>query len=99
MRLLDLDPFWIDPNVFTFRCPVCRDVFLSCKRVAMDVFDQQRLFIDLFGEDVGRTVVPCEKDKAWQMSSDDFATITVTPSIDASASGHWHGSITNGVIA
>lgn len=30
------------------------------------------------------------------LGQDDFETLTLTPSIDASASGHWHGFITNG---
>jgi hypothetical protein len=42
--------------------------------------------------------VPMREDYAWTFSGKDFATITITPSIDASASGHWHGCITNGEI-
>jgi hypothetical protein len=42
--------------------------------------------------------VPCRDDMAWVISSQDFATMSVTPSLDASASGHWHGFITNGEI-
>jgi len=34
---------------------------------------------------------------AWNfVSRSDFGAISVTPSLDASASGHWHGMITNG---
>lgn len=43
-------------------------------------------------------VVDCRADYAWNMIGEDFATMSVTPSIDASASGHWHGFITNGEI-
>lgn len=43
-------------------------------------------------------VVSCKPDIAWQRTSDDFATMSITPSIDASASGHWHGHITGGQI-
>lgn len=43
-------------------------------------------------------IVPCRKDFAWTFSSNDFATLSITPSLDASASGHWHGFITNGEI-
>ena len=43
-------------------------------------------------------VVDCRPDIAWARTSDDFSTMSVTPSIDASASGHWHGFITNGEI-
>jgi hypothetical protein len=48
--------------------------------------------------------VPLTGLGAWQMSGaaalDEvgFATITVTPSIDARSSGHWHGWIVDGRI-
>ena len=44
-------------------------------------------------------VVSCRPTCAWTRSGDDFETLSVQPSIDASASGHWHGFITNGNIA
>ena len=34
----------------------------------------------------------------WSRTGDDFSTLTLSPSIDASKSGHWHGSISAGVI-
>jgi hypothetical protein len=43
-------------------------------------------------------VVDCRATSAWNRTSDDFATMSVTPSLDASASGHWHGYITAGEI-
>lgn len=43
-------------------------------------------------------VVGCKADIAWNFSSFDFETMSVTPSLDASESGHWHGFITNGNI-
>ncbi len=44
--------------------------------------------------------VPAKKDCGWTMSNlTDFATMTVHPSIDASASGNWHGWIKNGLIS
>jgi hypothetical protein len=44
------------------------------------------------------TVVLCKIDCAWSMSSTDFETMTITPSIDASGAGHWHGYVTSGEI-
>lgn len=43
-------------------------------------------------------VVGCNPSQAWQRDSDDFETMTVKPSLDASASGHWHGHIKKGMI-
>lgn len=34
----------------------------------------------------------------WRRTGDDFTTLCITPSVDASGVGHWHGSITNGLI-
>jgi hypothetical protein len=35
-------------------------------------------------------------DHAWTRSGTTFETLTIAPSIDASACKHWHGFITNG---
>lgn len=43
-------------------------------------------------------VVSCRPDIAWTRQGDDFDSMSIQPSIDASASGHWHGHITAGEI-
>ncbi len=99
MRLLDLNPRWIyKAKVFTFRCPHCRSTWLTCKRVVMGNRQQREIIEAAFGEDYEHEVVGCRDDKAWSMTSTDFAAITCHPSLDASAAGHWHGHIRNGVI-
>jgi hypothetical protein len=44
----------------------------------------------------------CSQGTNWQIAGGidaaDFATLTVTPSLDGSAGGNWHGHITNGQI-
>lgn len=35
----------------------------------------------------------------WTAIGEDLDNVTITPSIDASKAGHWHGFITNGQIA
>jgi len=107
MKLSELSPRWIHPNVFVFRCPHCPDsgVLLMCKNIEMDLRDQMELIFKEFGTH-GQLVVPDKAEMAWtitgripsdphQAFADD---ITVTPSLDASKSGHWHGFITNGEI-
>lgn len=37
-----------------------------------------------------------DESTLWQRSGETFETLTLTPSIDASKHGHWHGYITNG---
>lgn len=106
MRLTDLEPRWIHGNVFAFLCPHCQKVFLTCCNVPMDQKEQFALYEKEFGEDWNLIVVPCRPGASWSISGSvptaiDAAFITdltVSPSIDASASGHWHGFITNGEI-
>ena len=97
MRLTDLDPKWLNEErtVFAFRCPHCKATLLTCKSVPMSTRDQCRLFAAALPSNDG-DVVPTKQDVAWKVVGEDFATMTVTPSLDASASGHWHGSITSG---
>lgn len=106
MRLTDLEPRWIHPNVFVFLCPHCRKVLLSCKNAPMSRQEQDDLFEKEFGTGLDAWPVASKPDFAWAMSGTVPANpnaafiedLTVRPSIDASASGHWHGHITNGEI-
>ena len=104
MKLTDLEPCWLTPDVFIFRNPTGGSDWLTCKRVAMSTRDQQRL---IYGDHmdpttktkyVGESVVLTTPECAWEFKGNDFNTLTVTPSIDASASGNWHGFIKNGQI-
>ena len=35
----------------------------------------------------------------WQRKGDTFETLTLSPSVDASGSGHWHGWLTGGELS
>jgi hypothetical protein len=111
MKLLDLEPHWLSPDMFIFRNPTTRTDgrrdWLTCKRVAMGHKEQ---YILAYGHGVwddatetktkwtDECVVLCADGCVWEFKGDDFNTLTVTPSIDASKSGNWHGFITNGEI-
>jgi hypothetical protein len=97
MKLTELEPRWIHPNLFVFRCPHCRKDWLTCKNADMSDREQHDLYEKAFGEDWNMQVVPCAPKFAWGITG-DFETLNVSPSIDASNSGHWHGFITNGEI-
>lgn len=97
MRLIDLDPhFFTMPGSpdyvgMTFVCPHCSNP---------DV----RLGIT-FKEEIDRDSLPntihwARPEPKWHREGDDFETMTITPSIDASKYGqnHWHGFITGGEI-
>lgn len=101
MRLIELEPRWIHPNLFVFKCPHCKGVLLTVKNIPMSDHDQYELFDKEFGTEShgwGDLIVPCKSDFSWQFSGQDFETLTVSPSVDASNSGHWHGNIVNGNI-
>ena len=113
MRLTELDPKWllIDGRRagLVFRCPHCQNCYLSCFFVPMphicgdDLDCQYALFAQVIPEDQLLDTVPCKRDFAWTSSpaaeEATFENISITPSLDASASGHWHGHVTNGSIA
>lgn len=95
----------------TFDCPHCRKarlcVFfanpldggtpLPCWKdtgVAHPVLDLY--FAEHDASPPGFEVVP--PGYLWQRSGETFESLTLTPSVDASASGHWHGFITAGEV-
>lgn len=97
MKLTELDPRWLTPEVFVFRCPACSDGgLLSIKTVPMGIREQMALFHEKLGEPTAGRTHPCKVDMAWTCSGTDFATITINPSLNVE--GHWHKTITNGEI-
>lgn len=99
MKLLDLQPHWgIDADIviggvnrhdedrhgmgITFLCPHCREVRLA-------VF---------FANPVDGKFPADDATHLWQRSGEAFEDLTLSPSIDASRHGHWHGFIQNGEI-
>lgn len=98
MKLMDLEPRWLSANVFAFRCPHCQKVWLTCKNVVMSNGEQMELAQAANLEPTGPRYGSVLMDEAcaWAWTTADFATMSITPSIDASKSGHWHGHITNG---
>jgi hypothetical protein len=108
MKLLDLDPKWLlkaGARVgFTFLSPIGRQGNThwrqSCFVVTLPSGEQHDLFEQVHGEDFA--VQACRPDFAWTIAGGieaaTFESITVTPSIDGSAGGLWHGFITAGEI-
>lgn len=102
MKLSDLDPRWFDFDGqragFTFLCPHCRTTRIGCKSIPLPMRDQCEIFAAAFPENAGE-IVPMKQDYSWSIVGADWDSISVSPSIDASASGHWHGTIKNGEVA
>lgn len=97
-----------------FRCPHCRTEWLTCFWVKLRVWGEEvdkpwrwagqmgyiREALDRMErtQDLENAVVPCDFDCLWNWNGGDFNSMTITPSLDASKSGHWHGHITDGAI-
>lgn len=111
MRLVDLDPRWIEHDgrrvAFALRCPHCQSTWLTCTLEPTPTRQQHRSIAAAGlphevcddGEPWSSEVVTCNSQQGWQIASGStFDDLTVTPSLDASASGHWHGHIQGGEI-
>ena len=98
MKLTDLEPRYFvhedggHPIGITFDCPHCAE---TGQRLAIAIhmdgtnFDPDPLNLQQIPTD----------ERIWTVSGgDSFDNLSLTPSVDASASGHWHGFITNGEI-
>lgn len=84
-------------NSLYFLCPHCRKVWLSCKRATMGMREQMELFEAAVLQEEIKVVVPMKESVIWQMKGAfKKGNFTVSPSIHAGASGHWHGHIQNG---
>lgn len=104
MRLSELDPRWITgiranhENYgdrrghigLSFLCPHCRTQRLA-------VFFDPPIDDGVLWE-FSTWPSLTEGKSVWGRTGESFETLTLTPSINADASGHWHGFITNGEI-
>jgi hypothetical protein len=98
MRLVDLAPHWVGlcPGHaigITFLCPHCRQTRIG---VAFDVPIGGEHLENIIGRSVAAQLTSEFQNKKWHREGDTFDTLTLTPSIDTSEHGHWHGHITNG---
>jgi hypothetical protein len=112
MRLTDLKPRWIGvPNWslpgrpyyigVTFLCPHCDP------NLPEHGPNRRQRLSAMFWPHIDPTGVNAEfpmnfqrNETQWDRwpTTDTFETLTLTPSIDVSAHGHWHGHIINGEI-
>lgn len=96
MKLTDLKPRWFSSEGLrcglTFLCPHCQQTRLGIAfhHHGPNAMAEDAAIIAHHGAN--------DSQHIWDLQGqDDFATLTLTPSVDASKSGHWHGFITNGV--
>lgn len=95
MKLSELNPQWDDrdwevpPRLgvgLWFDCPTCQ----PGQRVRLHIW-----FADPI--DGGSSKAP-DPQHGWIRSGSSFETLSITPSVDCSRCGHWHGFITGGEI-
>ena len=104
MRLVDLKPEWVINEGrrigFTFVSPTDPKWRQSCFAEPTPTKVQWRLFEEMYGELY--MVQGCKPTIGWVIeggiAAADFATMSVTPSLDGSQGGLWHGHITKGEI-
>ncbi len=110
MRLLELDPQWlyIDGRRvgFVFWCPIHPRSKNRKQSVFFEKLTRQQQW-DLFETQADshkfrQVIQGCDEDTAWissvPLDQAQFETMTITPSLDGSKGGNWHGHITNGEI-
>jgi hypothetical protein len=101
VKLTSLDPRWLYDGGrrvgFVFRNPIKgpRGWWVSCFSQPMPEETQERLIEAELGENA--LYQACNPASGWTIEGDDFADLTVTPSLDGGP-GWWHGFITGGEI-
>lgn len=106
MKLIDLDPRWLMQDGkrigFVFRSPTDRKWWQSCFVAPTERREQWRLIEAAIPPDEKHDFQACKPSAKWKVAGGiknaDFATISVTPSLDGSPGGLWHGHITGGEI-
>ena len=102
MRLIELEPRWYGTRDsagivgMSFLCPCCKKIRIAVR------FSHSAPYIL---QPDGAVHIPTQ---IWKITGDapsfseykheGFDNVSLTPSVDASGFGHWHGFITNGEI-
>lgn len=94
MKLADLNPEWDDREWegrsgvgLWFDCPTCP----AGVRIRLHIWFANPV-------DGGAPKAP-DPQHGWVRSGTSLDALSITPSVDCSQCGHWHGFITNGQVA
>lgn len=107
MRLSELEPRWVGINIpegsarigVGFQCPHCKEQRLVVFfRPFIDPNDIVRLALWKLPDAPNPNTGEIRPVHWWDRTGEDFETLTLSPSVDASNSGHWHGFIQNGEV-
>lgn len=111
MRLEELEPKWWaeegrQGQGFVFRCPHCLKVWI-CVALANPLDGGAPWTLSPSPRSMWEVIYPTVLPKGevlvppgilWERAGQDFAGLSVRPSVDASRSGHWHGFILEGGV-
>lgn len=100
MRLVDLAPRWYSAHGdharhgITFECPCCIGTDRETRLAIATHVDGTN-----FDPEPDRPQTFRAGETVWTITGGhDFGDLSLSPSVDASKRGHWHGSITNGEV-
>lgn len=100
MKLADLNPRWVSLHNFdpasTYNIGVSFDSPTTGKRLAL-LFEPAIDPAGLAAKYGWPVFFP--ESKKWQRTGETFDSLTLSPSLDFSASGDWHGFIKDGNIS
>lgn len=104
MKLLDLEPTWLERDDrkvgFAFRCPLDHTWWQTVYFEPTPMREQFKMTKAALGDKKhGGRFQPADQSFGWSLQSEpDFAVLTISPSVDGSRGGLWHGFIQNGQI-
>ncbi len=98
MRLIDLDPRWFSTrddvrHGLTFDCPCCLGTERATRLAVATHVDGTN-----FDPEPDNPQCYATGETVWALSGSSFADLTLSPSVDGSKYGHWHGHIRDGAI-
>jgi Family of unknown function (DUF6527) len=107
-RLTDLDPHWWGESGrvlgLSFLCPHCRTCRLGIAFAnPVDGGLPSPIVADVMPASLKdhlhtHRTFDVPPGYLWQRTGDTFEQLTLSPSIDASKAGHWHGVVTNSEV-
>lgn len=99
MRLTDLEPRWYSArgdharHGITFNCPCCVGTERASRLAVATHVDGTN-----FDPEPDKPQTFRAGETVWAITGSTFEDLSLSPSVDASQHGHWHGHIRNGLI-
>jgi hypothetical protein len=100
VKLTELNPRWaIDADIVVGGGQVVHNAHRTGMAITFDCPHCRTVRLAVFFANPVDAGLPSDDHRLWHRSGTTFEDLSLTPSIDASESGHWHGYITNGKVS